>query len=90
LALVCILREENFNRQALIDYNFHCFRQAIQDVFDVRFKNSKSSGSMSHTHTTGDSVLTNGYGEQPWKSAMLVNYWKLDILRFKYFELPFL
>nr|XP_042905790.1 ras-related GTP-binding protein C isoform X2 [Parasteatoda tepidariorum] len=59
LALVCILREENFNKLALIDYNFHCFRQAIQDVFDVRFKTSESSG----THSTVENVLTNGHGD---------------------------
>lgn len=39
LALVCILREDNFDRQGLIDYNFHCFRQAIQEVFEVRMQN---------------------------------------------------
>ena len=33
LALVCILREENFTKQGLIDYNFQCFRKSIQDVF---------------------------------------------------------
>ncbi|XP_035233806.1 ras-related GTP-binding protein C-like [Stegodyphus dumicola] len=65
LALVCILREDNFNRQALIDYNFHCFRQAIQEVFDVRFKSPKSSISKSRTHSTLDNGLPNGYGEQP-------------------------
>ncbi|GBL93485.1 Ras-related GTP-binding protein C [Araneus ventricosus] len=65
LALVCILREDNFNRQALIDYNFHCFRQAIQDVFDVRFKSPKSSRSISRTHSMVDNGLTNGYGDQP-------------------------
>nr|CAG4645617.1 EOG090X08AZ [Lynceus sp. MCZ IZ 141354] len=36
LALVCILREDHFTKQGLIDYNFVCFRQAIQDVFEVR------------------------------------------------------
>ncbi|XP_046864420.1 ras-related GTP-binding protein C-like [Xenia sp. Carnegie-2017] len=36
LALVCILREENFDKRGLIDYNFLCFRNAIQEVFDVR------------------------------------------------------
>ncbi|XP_002156022.3 ras-related GTP-binding protein C isoform X1 [Hydra vulgaris] len=36
LALVCILREDNFTKRGLIDYNFHCFRQAIQEVFEVR------------------------------------------------------
>jgi len=36
LALVCILREDNFDRQGLIDYNFLRFRNGIQEVFDVR------------------------------------------------------
>uniref|UniRef100_A0A6G1SNI5 Ras-related GTP-binding protein C n=1 Tax=Aceria tosichella TaxID=561515 RepID=A0A6G1SNI5_9ACAR len=37
LALVCILREENFNeKQGVIDYNFQCFKQAIKDVFDLK------------------------------------------------------
>lgn len=38
LALVCLLREENFSKHGLIAYNFHCFRQAIQAVFDARRK----------------------------------------------------
>jgi Ras-related GTP-binding protein C/D len=38
LALVCLLREENFEKHGLIDYNFHCFRGAIQEVFDLRQK----------------------------------------------------
>lgn len=37
LALVCILREENFNeKQGVIDYNFQCFRQAIKEVFELK------------------------------------------------------
>lgn len=36
LALVCILREYNFSRQGVIDYNFLCFRDAIHKVFEVR------------------------------------------------------
>ena len=36
LALVCILREENFEYEGLIDYNFGCFRKAIEKVFEVR------------------------------------------------------
>lgn len=37
LALVCILREENFTeKQGVIDYNFQCFRQAIKEVFDMK------------------------------------------------------
>ena len=33
LALVCLLREDVFERQGLIEYNFHCFREAIQEVW---------------------------------------------------------
>ena len=36
LALVCILREENFDKQGLIDYNFQCFKDAIQEIFNTR------------------------------------------------------
>ncbi|KAG5205541.1 hypothetical protein JEQ12_018791 [Ovis aries] len=34
LALVCFVREESFERKGLIDYNFHCFRKAIHEVFE--------------------------------------------------------
>lgn len=36
LALVCILREDSFEKQGLIDYNFLCFKKAIQQVFDIK------------------------------------------------------
>ncbi|XP_035765232.1 ras-related GTP binding Cb [Neolamprologus brichardi] len=39
LALVCILREESFERKGLIEYNFHCFRKAIHEVFEVGSSN---------------------------------------------------
>ncbi|KAM8884788.1 ras-related GTP-binding protein C-like [Synchiropus splendidus] len=35
LSVVCILREESFEKKGLIDYNFHCFRNAVQEVFEV-------------------------------------------------------
>ncbi|ELT98835.1 hypothetical protein CAPTEDRAFT_21722 [Capitella teleta] len=38
LALVCILREDSYDRQGLIDYNFHCFRKGIHQVFELRNK----------------------------------------------------
>ncbi|XP_014239518.1 ras-related GTP-binding protein C [Cimex lectularius] len=38
LALVCILREDNFEKQGVIDYNFLCFREAIQQIIQVRDK----------------------------------------------------
>jgi Ras-related GTP-binding protein C/D len=36
LALVCLIRDDSFDKKGLIDYNFHCFRQAIQEVFEIR------------------------------------------------------
>ncbi|XP_075410891.1 ras-related GTP-binding protein D [Tenrec ecaudatus] len=42
LALVCFVREESFERKGLIDYNFHCFRKAIHEVFEVRMRVVKS------------------------------------------------
>ncbi|XP_067665342.1 ras-related GTP-binding protein C-like isoform X1 [Haliotis asinina] len=60
LALVCILREDSFERQGpvagIIDYNFHCFRHAIQEVFDVRQKQELGSGHLNSTelvHSNG-------------------------------------
>lgn len=55
LALVCILREENFDRQGIIDYNFHCFKDAIQDIFEV-----KSTRAPSTQPQTLASTTTNG------------------------------
>ncbi|RHZ88007.1 hypothetical protein Glove_26g10 [Diversispora epigaea] len=36
LALVCLLRSDNFEMHGLIDYNFQCFKQAISDVFELK------------------------------------------------------
>eukprot|EP01006_Ploeotia_vitrea_P028432 TRINITY_DN61130_c0_g1_i1.p1 TRINITY_DN61130_c0_g1~~TRINITY_DN61130_c0_g1_i1.p1 ORF type:complete len:394 (+),score=38.06 TRINITY_DN61130_c0_g1_i1:162-1184(+) len=38
LAMVCLLKEENFDKFGLINYNFQMFRQAIQDVFNAKAK----------------------------------------------------
>uniref|UniRef100_A0A914ZFK7 Uncharacterized protein n=1 Tax=Parascaris univalens TaxID=6257 RepID=A0A914ZFK7_PARUN len=38
LALVCIIRSENFEKQGLVDYNFQCFKDAVERVFQVRRK----------------------------------------------------
>eukprot|EP00002_Diphylleia_rotans_P005153 TRINITY_DN1427_c0_g1_i1.p1 TRINITY_DN1427_c0_g1~~TRINITY_DN1427_c0_g1_i1.p1 ORF type:complete len:361 (-),score=85.03 TRINITY_DN1427_c0_g1_i1:488-1570(-) len=34
LALVCLLREENYEKHGLFLYNFQCFKKAISEVFD--------------------------------------------------------
>ncbi|KAI9337497.1 ras-related GTP binding D [Obelidium mucronatum] len=36
LSLVCLLRDENFEKCGLIDFNFSVFRTAVNDVFTVR------------------------------------------------------
>ncbi|XP_028405866.1 ras-related GTP-binding protein C-like [Dendronephthya gigantea] len=53
LALVCILREENFEKRGLIDYNFLCFRHAIQEVFDVRNNSLESGAESSNSRVNG-------------------------------------
>lgn len=56
LALVCILREHSFDRQGLIDYNFHCFRQAILDVFELKARQAQ----LNNHCATSDENLVNG------------------------------
>lgn len=51
LALVCILREDNFHKQGIIDYNFLCFRAAIERVFELKMKNKGLTDDLS---TVGD------------------------------------
>ncbi|XP_065218861.1 ras-related GTP-binding protein C isoform X2 [Planococcus citri] len=38
LAVVCILREENFERRGIITYNVLCFRKAIQQLLELMEK----------------------------------------------------
>ncbi|XP_050540706.1 ras-related GTP-binding protein C [Daktulosphaira vitifoliae] len=38
LALVCILREDNFEKQRIIDYNFMILRKAIHSLFELKAK----------------------------------------------------
>merc|ERR1719413_306803 len=45
LALVCILREENFDRQHLLDYNIKVFKEALGEIFRVSQRPASSSGS---------------------------------------------
>ncbi|XP_013385486.1 ras-related GTP-binding protein C [Lingula anatina] len=68
LALVCILREDSFEKQGIIDYNFHCFRQAIQEVFEVRTKattQQHGAAAMNSTAMLQDSMQSNGISERP-------------------------
>ncbi|KAH3711481.1 hypothetical protein DPMN_071150 [Dreissena polymorpha] len=47
LALVCILREDSFEKRGLIDFNFLCFRQGITDVFSLGKKQVLENGDTS-------------------------------------------
>ncbi|CAH1974903.1 unnamed protein product [Acanthoscelides obtectus] len=56
LALVCILREDNFDHKGTVDFNFLIFRNAIQQVFE--FRNKLQSTPI--TNSIGSPVVTNG------------------------------
>lgn len=43
LALVCLLRAENFKKRGLIDYNIDCFKKAIGEVFGNATENDEDS-----------------------------------------------
>jgi Ras-related GTP-binding protein C/D len=36
LALVCVIKEENFERQGLIDFNFNVFKQVFSGICKVK------------------------------------------------------
>ena len=38
LAIVCLIREDNFDKAGLLGYNFDCLKEAIADVFDAQRK----------------------------------------------------
>ncbi|GAB0090288.1 ras-related GTP-binding protein C [Sergentomyia squamirostris] len=59
LALVCILREDNFSRQGVIDYNFLCFREAIERVFELRLKQQQSLMHLGHDEDFLDPTIVN-------------------------------
>uniref|UniRef100_A0A914DR18 Ras-related GTP-binding protein C n=1 Tax=Acrobeloides nanus TaxID=290746 RepID=A0A914DR18_9BILA len=47
LALVCVVKEDNFEKQGLIDFNFQVFKQGVEEVFELdkkkHFLNSTDS-----------------------------------------------
>ncbi|KAI8074418.1 ras-related GTP-binding protein D-like protein [Gongronella butleri] len=38
LVLICLLRQDNFKKHGLIDYNFQCFKESVTDVFEFSKK----------------------------------------------------
>lgn len=75
LALVCILKEGNFNKKGLIDYNFHCFRQAISEVFEVK-RQMRSSSDPGSRPTSGayynGSVVPSSLDRERSENAVVV------------------
>ncbi|KAI4469713.1 hypothetical protein MML48_1g14569 [Holotrichia oblita] len=63
LALVCILREDNFDHKGIIDYNFLCFREAIQQVFELRNKlqHNSTTNSVGSPMVNGKNSLGDGH-----------------------------
>jgi hypothetical protein len=55
---VCILREDNFDKQGLIDYNFNCFREAIQEVFESRV-NKRANAPIGSLDSNAENGLVN-------------------------------
>merc|ERR1719162_2280203 len=47
LALVCILREENFDRQHLLDHNIKVFKEALTEIFRVSSQPPTTAGASS-------------------------------------------
>lgn len=42
LALVCLLRQDKFDKHGLIDYNFRCFKNAVLKVIELSKKGNES------------------------------------------------
>ncbi|PRP86472.1 ras-related GTP-binding protein D-like [Planoprotostelium fungivorum] len=61
LALVCLLREDNFDKHGLIDYNFQCFKAAMRGFKLIAHVTQKYKhrfySSMSHNQTLDDFVV---------------------------------
>lgn len=38
LVLICLLRQDNFEKHGIIDYNFQCFKEAVTEVFEFSRK----------------------------------------------------
>lgn len=58
MALVCILREFNFTRQGIIEYNFLCLHDAIHKLFAIRL--SKKSGAFEFNQNEDDDECDDG------------------------------
>ncbi|CAO3688251.1 unnamed protein product [Umbelopsis vinacea] len=55
LVLICILRQESFEKHGLIDYNFQCFKEAITDVFEFSNKRNKINSQIAGGNNLVDS-----------------------------------
>ncbi|KAL0091115.1 Gtr1/RagA G protein conserved region-domain-containing protein [Phycomyces blakesleeanus] len=49
LVLICLLRQDNFEKHGLIDYNFQCFKEAVTEVFEFSQKRNTQQRQLSVT-----------------------------------------
>ena len=48
LALVCLVKEDDFDRQALVDFNIDCFRHGVKNLFEVRDEGTRQQETAKH------------------------------------------
>lgn len=61
MALVCILREYNFTRKGIIEYNFLCLHDAIHKLFAVRLPRKVGKFSISTQDDDSDDDTNGNY-----------------------------
>lgn len=86
MALVCILREYNFTRQGIIEYNFLCLHEAIHKLFAIRLPKKSETFESSNTedddcdddsnsYMNGKTDRLYGKNKTPYQSnSQLTNY----------------
>lgn len=60
LALVCLMRNDSYTKQGLVEYNFACFKKAISELLEAKNKMSKppASSAISKKSTQSEERVT--------------------------------
>lgn len=69
---ICYELHRIFTFSGLIDYNFHCFRTAIQEVFELKEQSKKKSLKYSDDVPMGNGGYLNG--QMTWAVPLLVRF----------------
>ncbi|KAJ3118335.1 hypothetical protein HDU96_002492, partial [Phlyctochytrium bullatum] len=62
LSLVCLIREDNFEKKGLIDFNFNVFREAVMDVLLIRKGGVQAYAAVKEQGKGAGVGVTNGVG----------------------------